>query len=224
MDEILDIMLFKNKTTSSFTPNDIREIINIIARMYNVSIDGTFFSKKYKSLMHYDSDSNMIVVNYGKILQINPLIYRNYYILFLIAHEIRHAVQYSYSLGSDDVVSKIYLDCFDYIGKKTILSNIFYASNHDDFPIEINADLTAFIFVIYVAFKLDDINYYKRFLEMYYKRINKCTKSSYDVLKCLCGDDVFKYFNFLDEYSLFINGLLRNNEVATNVASSLILM
>ncbi len=56
------------------------------------------------------------------------------------------------------------------------------------------------------------------------KRVMNFTEFNFDVLKSICGTDILEYLNEVDEYELFINGLIRDKEKALNLASSLVIM
>lgn len=45
-----------------------------------------------------------------------------------------------------------------------------------------------------------------------------------NILKSICGTDILEYLNEVDEYELFINGLIRDKEKTLNLASSLVIM
>lgn len=224
MKEIINIMSKVNNKNEVLTPADIRKLTISLSRVYGIDIAGVDFRENEKSAVYYSVDDNIIVIDYQKFFENKIAVFKNYMMLFSLAHELRHASQYLTSLMGSDVISKIYLDCFDYISKKTIFTKIFYSQNHDDFPIEVNADIAAYLLVMYVAYVLVDSVYYPILKSMFYKRVSKFTKSREDALKCICGDDIEDYLVGLDEYDLFINGLSKSKEKNISVASSLVLM
>lgn len=224
MNELLNLVLKRNKNNETLTSRDIIKITNILTQMYEINIEGVDFRTGEVNTIYYSVDNNIIVIDYEKFFKRNLSIYSNYLMLFSLVHEVRHAAQYLSSVSSDDIISRIYLDCFDYISKNTFIAKIFYSRNHDDFPIEINADIVAYIFVIYVAYMLNDNIYFDIFTKMFFKRIKGFSNNSYDVLKSVCGEDIIDYLSGIEDYDLFLNGLLRNNEKAINIGSSLILM
>ncbi len=224
MKDIISLMFVRNKMGRIFTPSDIIKITNILADIYKIDIKGVAFRDNEINSIYFSTDDDLIVVDYKKFFKRDLSAYSNYKMLFSLAHEIRHASQFLSSLTRTDIISKIYLDCFDYVSMKTIISKVFYSKNHDAFPIEINADIVAYLLVIYVAYMLNDNIYYSLFRSMFEKRIKSFTNSNYDVLKSISGSDVLDYINDLEEYDLFINGLSRDENKSLRIASSLVLM
>lgn len=224
MKDIISLMFVRNKMGRIFTPSDIIKITNILADIYKIDIKGVAFRDNEINSIYFSTDDDLIVIDYKKFFKRDLSTYSNYKMLFSLAHEIRHASQFLSSLTRTDIISKIYLDCFDYVSMKTIISKVFYSKNHDAFPIEINADIVAYLLVIYVAYMLNDNIYYSLFRSMFEKRIKSFTNSNYDVLKSISGSDVLDYINDLEEYDLFINGLSRDENKSLRIASSLVLM
>lgn len=224
MKDIITLMFVRNKIGNIFTPSDIIKITNILKDIYKIDINGVDFRDNEINSIYYCTDDGLIVIDYDKFFKRDLSVYSNYRMLFSLAHEIRHASQFLSSLTKSDIISKIYLDCFDYVSMKTIVSKIFYSKNHDAFPIEINADIVAYLLVIYVAYMLNDNIYYSMFRSMLEKRVRSFANSNYDVLKSISGSDILDYINELEEYDLFINGLMRDEKKSLNIASSLVLM
>lgn len=224
MRDIISLMFVRNKMGRIFTPSDIIKITNILADIYKIDIKGVAFRDNEINSIYFSADDDLIVIDYKKFFKRDLSSYSNYKMLFSLAHEIRHASQFLSSLTRTDIISKIYLDCFDYVSMKTLISKVFYSKNHDDFPIEINADIVAYLLVIYVAYMLNDNIYYSLFRSMFEKRIKSFTNSNYDVLKSISGSDILDYIKNLEEYDLFINGISRDENKSLCIASSLVLM
>lgn len=221
MNEIINIVRNSNHKGSVLSIEEIRKIIFILATIYQVEINGVDVKKGQNTSIFYNADSNVIVIDPEKFYSNNMLVFSNYKILFSLVHEMRHAIQYIDSLLKDDSISKIYLSCFDFIGKNNTLSKVFYSVNHDAFPIEINSDIVAYLFVIYVANLLGDTIHAQIFSNMLLDRIDSINNSNYDVLTCISDGDTILELSLIDEYTLFINGLLRDKDKCKNFIKSL---
>ncbi len=221
MEEIVSIIKRRNNSYENLKFVDIIKIVEILSKIYDVYIDDVVFESDKNYLICYDSDKNIICVDYNEFFSSGELIYNNYMMLFGLVHEIRHALQYRSALCNDDIISKIYLDCFADLSKSTILSEAFYSRNHDFFPIEVNADIVAYLFIIHVAYMIGDYKQVNMFKNMLNIRIRNISMENYDLVKCLSGKDIEKHLKEIDDYNLFINGLLRDEEKAGDIISSL---
>lgn len=215
--ELIDIRNRNNKLLDMF---DIENIINELVNYFDIeTLKVTNKTNKY--LMSLSLRNLELVVDYERLKVSNDVVYTNYVIMFAIIHELRHYWQINFDVGK---VTQVYNECFQYINSSSLFKNAFYARFHDYFPIEVNANIVGFLYVLYIQKKLDDQVYYEVFKNMLMDVINKRDiGKTQDVLVSILGNDYLKLLSGLTEYDLFINGFMNNEEKSQEMLKMLLL-
>lgn len=208
MNNIIELVKARNTNNELFSMNDIKNIINILASDFSIRLE-KIVNKKNKYIMSLSLRDLEFVVDYHQLIKNEDIIYTNYLILFAICHELRHYLQLFNDLG---IVGSIYDECFKYINSSLILKTAFYSRFHDYFPVEMNANIVGLLYVMYIQKVLGDQVYFNIFKNTLLEVLKKVEDhDALDVLSSILGDDYVEILNGMNEYELFINGLLRDN-------------
>jgi len=210
MDYVLNLLKECRVKGTILTKEQILSLTEYLKNFFNIDVE-VQFSREIKTHMCYVLETNTIMIDYDRLDSINP-IKSNYHIVFSLLHELRHVMQYKYTLNHDDALADYYRACFEYLRNQNIISRIFYRKNHDYFVIEINANIVAAYYLIFICNKLDDPIYemeYRNRLDMELSIIDNPTS---DLVKsCLIGEEEVD-----DSYQAFFNGLIKNKEERKN--------
>lgn len=214
--EIIEIIKSNNSKMKLLDMENIKEIVNILTSYFDINIK-RIVNRDNKYIMSLSLKDLELIVDYQKIKEFQDVRYANYIIIFGLIHELRHYFQFK----EDDV---IYNKCFEYVNSNSLFRIAFYARFHDYFPIEINADIVGLLYCLYIQIKLSDYEYYQMFKDKLYSLLNKLnTEQQRDVLISIMGDDYINYLNGRDEYNLFINGLLLDDEKVNEIIKRVLL-
>lgn len=213
MFEIIKLISIRKKEKKIFTKEDILKIYSLLIREFNVvCVEDIYFVKNgvERYFMGYHVNNFKIHIDYSRINKFDDIEKINYDIVFSIFHEIRHAKQMEYCKNNKDILAEIYNKCFDYILNLDGKMGIYYHLYHSCFPIEINADLVSYIYLIYICEYLKDNSYKKYYLDRFIERCRVSNDKNYnDLLEILLGINLINLAHEkLDTYDLTINGLI----------------
>lgn len=207
MNKIIELVDIRNKEYKLLDMLDIKFIVDKLSSDFDIDITN-IINKTNKYIMSLSLKNLELTVDYEKIKEKSDTKYNNYLIVFAIVHELRHYLQLKNNSGA---LSVIYQKCFQYINSTFLFKNAFYSCFHDYFPVEMNANIVGLLYVLYIQKVLNDRVYYEVFKNTLFDLLDKIeTKEAQDVLFSLFGDDYTKILEGLDEYDLFINGLLKD--------------
>ena len=146
----------------------------------------------------------------------------NYWIFFYCLHEVMHHRQLVSGITDDKVIQDIFNRSYNYLEeiKKEKITQVFqkimYRMFHDYFPLEINADIMAYIKLLEVLREID-MEYYDVFLDYFKRRIEKIYEDDKlnDIYAMLLELDIN-----LDNYSVeekIIYGMPINREIIKTI-------
>ncbi|MCH5167236.1 MAG: hypothetical protein J1F35_05010 [Erysipelotrichales bacterium] len=224
MHDIINLIGNKNQNNEVLNEVDIKFIIDRLCSLYGITLSDIKPIFAGKRFMCYEAINNILYINYKKIKYYNCAALNNYRIMFTIVHELRHYCQFHYCLDEGDDVANLYLVCFDWLSKDNLISKVFYGKNHDYFPIELNADIVAILFILYITKYLGDEIYYTIYLNELDAKIRMIySKKCSDVLNCLYEESQIKNLKEnMSEYNQFLNGILNNKEKSNNIKQMLL--
>lgn len=225
MEKVINLLARRNREKRLFNIADIRSLTNYICKYYNIPLEGVKESPNRQILLSYYIDTNQILLNPDKIKNSSDVILNNYQLLYLLLRELRHCIQYHYSLESDNMDAKIYLYCFDWITSGNRIKSEIYRLYYDYFPSEMNANITATLFILYFAKLLGDSRIVNIFLNNFENRLDIMSSNNTSVLlKKLFGElELKNILESLDEYEKFLNGLLEDSYERNNIKQMLLL-
>ncbi len=202
MEDVINLIKIRNGCNKLFSMQDIIMVVNYLTGDLGIKIR-RIHNKHNKYIMSLSLEDLDLIVDYEKIKTYQDPREANYLVIFCIVHELRHYMQL------DTKEMTLYQGCFSYINSKSLFKNAFYARFHDYFPIEINANMVAFLYVMYIQRRLGANYYYNLFEDKLNRMLNEInSKELSDVFVSLFGSDYKDVLNDMDEYDLFINGLL----------------
>lgn len=209
MNNIIELVDIRNKECKLLDMIDIKFIVDKLSNDFDIEIT-KIINKNDKYIMSLSLTTLELTVDYEKLKEKKDIVYTNYLIVFALVHELRHFLQLN---GDSGILSFIYQECFQYLNSKALFKIAFYSRFHDYFPIEVNANIVGLLYVMYIQRILNDQEYYEIFKTMLFNVLDKVgTEENNDVLVSLLGDDYLKGVEDLDEYELFMNGLLREKD------------
>lgn len=197
------------KTDHILYNDDVSKLLEIIFKMYNLEgrpclkID----NKISWSMAFFKEEPYNFYINWqivGKSFKNKKVKEANYWIFFICLHEVMHHRQLVSGLTDDLVVQDIFKRSYNYIeeARKQRLANVFhkimYRMFHDLFPLEINADIMAYITLLKILKEID-LEYYDVFLEYFKRRVEKIYEEDIlnDIYAVLLNWDID-----LDNYSV----------------------
>lgn len=220
MNNIIELINKRNKEYKLLNMLDIKYIINELANTFELKIE-KITEKKSKYAMSLSLKDLELVVDYEKLKINKNILSTNYLIFFAIVHELRHCCQLKQDFGK---IGYIYQECFNYMNSSSFIKIAFYSLFHEYFPVEINADIVAYIYVLYVQKRLGDQIHYNIFKKMLLNLVNEAEiDKKYEVIACILGDDYLEMLNELDEYTLFINGLISDKDKNMKILDKILL-
>lgn len=211
MHNVIQLLELKNKIKSKLTNSEILRIFKILIsefRLTNItSINFNSISKYYMSYNLIDKTININVdvmndsMNYKKF---------NYDTIFAIVHELNHVKQFEYTLNNDDYLSYIYKRCFDMISSDNLKDNTYYSLFHNLFPIEVNADIESYMYLIRLINSIVDREYEDYYTNILYERLNVYKNDDFqELLKVICGSKIDEVFNSIDPSIAKVNCLIK---------------
>lgn len=206
MNDILYLLLNCEKL---FNKSEIEYILSVLMEIYGIEFKGVVYNNDVKFWMQYYLKEDNLTINYDFIKRSNKInSLGNYRILFACVHELRHVAQYKKYYAVPKKLQELYDKCFEVINSNNIFNTILYSMYHDYFPVEVNADLVGYLFLLHVTRILGDDEYHQMFFNEFKARIMSVYSINYtQILKSL-NDSTREYYQELDDYTKLMHGLL----------------
>lgn len=220
MNNVIRILRKRKEDGKLLDLDDIKNIVKLLSIYFDIKITRVT-NKNNKYIMSLNLNNLELIVDYKKIPNKKGVTYTNYMIVFLLIHELRHYAQLT---NNSDSSIMLYQECMNYISSSSLLKNAFYSRFHDYFPTEINANIVGLLYIMYIQKELNDYEYYnlsKAFLIDLFNNLK--TETFQDVLSSIFDSDYKIVLDTLDEYTLFINGLLENKDEEMKVLENILL-